>query len=65
MAFMKTMGLVLMAVLPGGLVFLMAFVLARAVAQRMEAEQGNGPQRFGRALATVRWNDFLREARRL
>ncbi len=59
MALMKTIGLVVMAVLPGGLVFLMAFVLARLVAQRMEG------QGLRRAFATLRWNDFVREARRL
>ena len=65
MAFMKTVGLVLMAVLPGGLIFLSAFVLARAVAQRMDVEAGNGPARFGRAFAHVRIGDLLREAKRL
>jgi hypothetical protein len=59
MPFMKTAGLVLMAILPGGLVFLMAFVLARLVAQRVE-EKG-----LRRAFATLKWTDFVREAKRL
>jgi hypothetical protein len=65
MAFMKTVGLVLMAVLPGGLVFLMAFVLAKALAQQMDAQAGNGAQRFGRAFVRLRLADLRAAAKRL
>ncbi len=65
MAYMKTLGLVLMAVLPGGLVFLMAFVLAKAVAQQMEIESGSGAQRFGRAFTHLRFQDLMAAAKRL
>ncbi|MFT3837083.1 MAG: hypothetical protein QM723_08810 [Myxococcaceae bacterium] len=65
MAFMKTVGLVLMAVLPGGLVFLMAFVLAKAVSEQMELESGSGAQRFGRAFSHLRLADLMAAAKRL
>ena len=58
-------GLVLMAVLPGGLIFLSAFVLAKAVVQRMHAEAGNGAQRFGRAFTHLRFADLALAAKRL
>jgi hypothetical protein len=66
MAMMKTVGLVLMAVLPGGLVFLLAFVLAKAVAQQMELDhEGSGARRFSRAFSHLRFADLMAAAKRL
>jgi hypothetical protein len=62
-AALKHLVVVMMAVMPGGLVLLAAFVLARLVAERMRAEQGPQSHRFARAVAQVRWGDVVRGAR--
>jgi hypothetical protein len=49
----KVLGLLAMAVVPGGLLFLAAFVLARAVAERVRLEQGTAGHRVARAFAAV------------
>jgi hypothetical protein len=59
----KTLGMVLMVVVPGGLLILSAFVLARVVAQQMRAAEGPQGRRLARAVATVRWRDVVRETR--
>ncbi len=59
----RVLGLVLMAVVPGGLLVLSAFVLARAVARKMRLEEGTRGERFARAMAQVRWRDVVRAGR--
>ncbi|MFO0597707.1 MAG: hypothetical protein U0228_20540 [Myxococcaceae bacterium] len=54
----------LMAVLPGGLLVLAAFILARAVATQMKLEQGSQSRRLARAFATVKLRDVWTSARR-
>jgi hypothetical protein len=61
----KTVGLMLMVVVPGGLLLLSAFVLARLVAQQMRAIEGPQGRRLARAVATVRVRDVIRETRAL
>ncbi|MCA2979232.1 MAG: hypothetical protein INH41_02340 [Myxococcaceae bacterium] len=65
MATTKTLGLLLMVLVPGGLLVLGAIVLARLVAQQARAGQGPHGRRLARALATVRWRDVVRETRSL
>ena len=62
-ALMKMLAVVLMAVVPGGLILLMAFVLARSLATKIRSVE-QGPQRYRRALATVTFRDVWNEARR-
>jgi hypothetical protein len=54
---------VLMVVVPGGLLVLAAFVLARTVAAQMAHEQGTHGRRFARAVASVRLRDVWSNAR--
>lgn len=61
----KTLGMVLMVVVPGGLLVVAAFVLARLVAQQMRSVEGPHGRRLARAVATVRWRDVVRETRAL
>jgi hypothetical protein len=60
----KTMTLMMMVVVPGGLLVLAAFLLARTVARQMQLEQGPGRQRFARAVVAVRLRDVWSNARR-
>lgn len=54
----RVLTLTLLLVLPGGLVVLLAWVLARTIAQQMRLQEvGTGGQRFARAVATVRLRD--------
>jgi hypothetical protein len=61
---MKTMTLVMMVVVPGGLVVLAAFILARTIVQQMELEHGNRRHRLARAVVAVRFRDVWSNARR-
>ncbi len=61
---LRTMTLVLLVVVPGGLLVLAAFILARTVAHQMQLEQGPGGRRLARALATVSFRDVWSSARR-
>lgn len=65
MATTKTLGLLLVVLVPGGLLVLGAVVLARLVAQQARGEPGPHGRRLARALATVRWRDVVRETRSL
>ncbi len=62
-AMAKGMTVLLMAVLPGGLLVLCLFVLARLVVQRMALQQGSSGQRLARALVSVRLKDIVSQAR--
>ena len=62
-ALMKMLAVVLMAVVPGGLVCLTAFVLAKIVAARVRAVE-NGPHRYRRAFANISFRDVRNETRR-
>ncbi|MBL8957102.1 MAG: hypothetical protein JNK82_40390 [Myxococcaceae bacterium] len=59
----KVLGLLVMAVLPGGLLLLAAFVLARMVAQGMSREEGTTGRRMSRAFAQVRLRDVWTSAK--
>lgn len=60
---LKTAGVVTVVLAPGGLLVLLAWVLARAVATQMRREQGPGLRRFGRAVVAVRWPAVYQSAR--
>ena len=62
-ALMKMLAVVLLAVVPGGLVFLTAVVLAKLFATKLRMIE-QGPQRYRRALATLNIRDVWNETRR-
>jgi hypothetical protein len=55
----------LVAVLPGGLLILGAWVLAKIVAERMQRLDGTHSQRLLRALTGIRMTDLRDAARRI
>jgi hypothetical protein len=61
----RVFSVVVMVLVPGSLLVVAAWVLARLVASQMR--QGDGPQtrRLARAVATVRLKDVVKEARAL
>ncbi|GMU63654.1 MAG: hypothetical protein AMXMBFR34_54170 [Myxococcaceae bacterium] len=63
-AWLKVMGFVLLAIAPGGLVVLLAFLLARTVAESMRRDEGPSGRRLARAVARVRLRDVWAQARR-
>jgi hypothetical protein len=62
---LRVTGLVLLAIAPGGLVVLAAFLLARAVAEGMRLDAGPSGHRLARAMARVRLRDVWAQARRV
>lgn len=60
---MKLLTLTMMVILPGGLLLLLAWVLARTVATQMRLEQGPGSRRFARAVSAVRLRDVWSHTR--
>lgn len=60
---MRVMTLTMMVLVPGGLVVLAAYLLARTVATQMRLEQGTQGHRFARAVSTVRMRDVWSNAR--
>lgn len=52
-----------MVVVPGGLLVLAAWVLARALAVQARQERGSAPRRYARAVAAVEWPQVWRHAR--
>ena len=59
----RTMVMLAVALVPGGLVVLAAWVLGRVVRHRMQASTGAHGARLARAVASVRWQDVWSEAR--
>ncbi len=59
----KVLGVLVMAVVPGGLLFLAAFVLARAVAEAVRREEGPAGRRITSAFAQVRLRDVWTSAK--
>ena len=57
--------LMMVLVVPGGLVALAGYLLARTVVRQMQLEQGPGAQRFARAVSAVRLRDIWNHALRL
>lgn len=62
---LRVLGVVVVAVAPGGLVVLAAFLLARAVAEAMRLDGGPSRRRLVRAVARVRLKDVWAQARRV
>lgn len=61
-ALIRIVAVVFMAVLPGGLLVLSAFILARIIATRVRAQQG--PHRFAQAISAMTFRDVWNETRR-
>ena len=61
-ALVRVIAVVFMAVVPGGLALLCAFILARLIAARVRAQ--SGPHRFSQAFANLSFRDVLADARR-
>lgn len=62
---LRVAGLVVVAVTPGGLLVIAAFLLARAVNTAMRLEAGPSGRRLARAVARVRLKDVWAQARRV
>lgn len=60
---LRLMTLTMMVFLPGGLLVLGAYMLARTVATQMRLEQGTGGRRFARAVSAVRLRDVWSHTR--
>ncbi|MDP1821785.1 MAG: hypothetical protein Q8L48_01015 [Archangium sp.] len=60
---LRLMTLTMMVLVPGGLLVLAAWLLARTVATQMRLEQGTHGHRFARAVSTVRIRDVWSNAR--
>lgn len=54
--------LTMVVLMPGGLLALAAYLLARAVARQMQLEHGSHGQRFARAVSAVRLRDVWTHA---
>ncbi len=59
----KVMGLFVMAVIPGGLLFFAAYVLGRMLAEGVRREEGTRGRRFAKAFAAVRLRDVWTSAK--
>jgi hypothetical protein len=53
----------MVVLLPGGLLVLLAWMLARTVVTQMRLEQGTGGRRFARAVSAVRLRDVWSSTR--
>lgn len=60
---LRLMTLTLLVVVPGGLLALGAYMLARAIARQMQLEQGTNGHRFARAVSTVSLRDVWSHTR--
>jgi hypothetical protein len=60
---LRLITLTLVVLLPGGLLVLAAYMLARAIARQMELEQGTQGHRFARAVSAVRMRDVWSHTR--
>ena len=60
---LRLLTLTLMAVVPGGLLVLAAFMLGRAIVRQMQLEQGTHGHRFARAVSTIRLGEVWSQAR--
>jgi hypothetical protein len=59
----RTLVMLVVAVLPGGLLVLAAWILARVVRTQMQQVQGAQGARLARAVASVRWRDVWAETK--
>ena len=60
---LRLMTLTLVVLMPGGLLMLAAYVLARTVSRQMQLEQGTQGHRFARAVSAVRFRDVWSNTR--
>lgn len=60
---LRLITLTLLVLLPGGLLMVAAYILARTISRQMELEQGTQGHRFARAVSTVRFRDVWSHTR--
>src|SRR5689334_4853832 len=60
---LRLMTLTFLVLLPGGLLVLAAYMLARTIARQMRLEQGTNGHRFARAVTAVRFRDVWSDTR--
>ena len=60
---MRVMTLTMMVLVPGGLLVVMAYLLAQTVVTQMRLEEGTGRHRFARAVSTVSLRDVWSQTR--
>jgi hypothetical protein len=60
---MRVMTLTMLVLVPGGLLVVMAYLLAQTVATQMRLEEGPGGRRFARAVSTVSLRDVWSQTR--
>jgi hypothetical protein len=60
---LRLLTLTLLVLLPGGLLMLAAYVLARSISRQMDLEQGTQGHRFARAVSAVRFRDVWSHTR--
>lgn len=63
-ALLKTVTMLLLVIMPGGLLVLAAFALARVIAQKWNETSDHRPAQMVRAVANVNLKDVWSEARR-
>ena len=61
---LRTLVMLAVALVPGGLFVLATWILGRVVAHRMAELDGAQGARLARAVASVRWQDVWHETRR-
>lgn len=62
-AWSRVIGLLLLALAPGGWVVAVLWVLAKLISENMNREEGSSGRRLARAVASVRMGDVVRKAR--
>ena len=60
---LRLMTLTLVVLMPGGLLMLAAYMLARTISRKMQLEQGTQGHRFARAVSAVRFRDVWSDTR--
>ena len=59
----KILGILVAAVMPGGLLVVVAYLLAKTIADHMRLQEGTTGRRLSRAWAQVRWRDVWTSAK--
>lgn len=62
---LRTVSFLVLALVPGGLLVLGAWVYGRVIARQLHAQPGPQRARLARAVAQVQWRDVWAEVRRV
>jgi hypothetical protein len=60
---LRLITLTFLVLLPGGLLMVAAYILARTISRQMQLEQGTQGHRFARAVSAVRFRDVWSHTR--